>query len=157
MSLTERIQWFELSDVPGFTLPDGLTLTPQAARLRLSWQEDRLHAVRVRLTLSPLEWARVERCGGFGLGAIERGPTFGGALDPGRPVTLEAQLIGVHVAAIAALCEGSAEVAALFDHPALGPLVRDAAGWVTRTVVQSRGALEVGFATRASGLLVGAS
>lgn len=131
-----------------FRAPDGTPVTLREVSVRAEWDGGRPDRIVLEFTLDPAEWARVDQGAWFHLAPDRRGATFGGGLDPARPVELELRLSDTRLGRFSDVLDVFDVAAHLFAEAPDGPL-RATESWYALYVKQQHPRLPVktGFQT----------
>ncbi len=124
------------------------SLAIHAAVIEITMEEGQLQELRLIFQLTPADWQRVDREQLFHLSPEVRGPIFGGELQEGVEVEVEARLSTAGLALVGVLAESSEEVERMFLQAGAAHELRQTEAWYALYVKQPLGTgLKIGFAT----------
>lgn len=136
------------------TAPDGSDLEIGSVRGEFDTAGGRLWACRLRFTVSPEDWARIDAGGWFHMPAEVRGPSFGDGIGAEAPVELVARARPDALKGLAGLgTTDKWDLAAELLEPEKAQGLHAVDSWEGLQVTQEQGEVKAGFATKASGLL----
>lgn len=136
------------------TAPDGSDLEARDVRGEFDTAGGRLWACRLRFTVSPADWARIDAGGWFHMPENVRGPAFADGFADDQPVEIVARARPDALRGLAALgTTDKWDLAAELLEPESAEGLHAVDSWEGLQVTQQRGDVKAGFATQASGLL----
>lgn len=116
--------------------------------LDVTMDDSQLQELRLIFLLTPADWERVDREQLFHLSPEVRGPVFGGELEEGVEVEVEARLSTAGLALVGVLAESPADVERIFLQAGATHELRQTESWYALYVKQPLGTgLKIGFAT----------